>query len=364
MSWRERVRKELRSMSAYPAPKWSCAVKLDANESPFIPSPEFSTALAEAVQGAPLNRYPDAHASNLRALIAADLHQPEDRLVLGNGGDEIIGLLCQTFAEPANGQPRASIVYPAPGFVVFRSAAIAAGMNVVEASLGPRMEADAEDLSDKIESTNPNLVFLASPNNPTGTVWPRAVVEELVKSHPGPLWILDHAYLAYGGDDLTSLVESTDSCAVLRSYSKVGFAGLRIGVLIARPEVCAEIEKLRLPYNVGVLNQLAGALAIGRFRAELSTHVKEIVNERERVRTALEAMTGVEVFPSGANLLLMRVKNAAEVWRELVERSVLVRLFDSGRLAGCLRVTIGTVEENDRFLAALRAANPKPYDGD
>jgi histidinol-phosphate aminotransferase len=355
MSWRDRVREELGPLSPYHVPPVTVAVKLDANESPYAPPPALLEALAEEVRAAPLHRYPDPRAIALRALVAADLRQAPERLVLGNGGDELIGLLCSTFARPRPGQARAVVAYPAPAFAVFRTAAAAAGMDVVEAPLGPRFEPDEAALAGALARTPPSVVFLTTPNNPTGTVWPRAAVERIVAAHPDAIVVVDQAYGAYGGEDLRDLVDAHPHCVLLRTYSKVGLAGLRVGVLVAQPEVAHEVEKVRPPYNIDVLTQRAAVLVLGRFRASLEAHVAEVVAERERLGRALAAMAGVEVFPSGANLVLVRVGDAGRVWQGLLERSVLVRNLDRpGALAGCLRVTVGRPEENERFLAALR----------
>lgn len=359
MTWRSRVRPELAALSAYHVPPLACPVKLDANESPYPPSPAFAAALGEALAHAPLHRYSDPRAGHLRTLCARELGQPEDRLLFGNGSDELIGLLCQTFAAPSDGrgaQPGA-VAYPGPTFVVYRTAAVAAGLTVCEAPLGPRFEADPDALTEVIDRVHPNLVFVATPNNPTGTRWPRAALERLVFEHPDTVVVIDEAYAVYGGESHLDLVERAENCLVMRTYSKVGLAGLRLGVLVGQQAILSEVEKVRPPYNLGLLPQLAGELALGPFADELSAHVAEVVREREHLAEALRALPGVEAFPSSANLILLRVAEAQRVWRHLVEQGVLVRNLDRpGPLSGCLRVTVGTPEENHRFLAALTDA--------
>ena len=354
-AWRERVRAALRETAPYHVPAVTVEVKLDANEHPYPPPPGLLDAIVEALRDTPLHRYPDPRASRLRALVADDLGQPGDRLVLGNGADELIALLCSTFGEPRPGAARASILYPAPSFVVFRNAAIASGLAVIEAPLGPGFAADADALDDAIARERPNLVFLATPNNPTGTVWPRPLVERLVERHPDVVMVLDQAYAMYGGDDFLDLVDRHPHCVVLRTYSKIGLAGLRLGVLVAQPQVAHEVEKVRPPYNLGLLPQRAAVVALSRFAGALRSHVAEVVAERERLALALAALPGVEVFPSGANLLLVRVADARRVWQSLLDHSVLVRRFDAGALADCLRITVGTPPENRRLLEALAA---------
>lgn len=357
MSVLDRVRPALRAIAPYHLPAVVAEVKLDANESPYPPAPELLSAFAEAARTVHFERYPDAGARRLRALVAKDLGQAPERLVFGNGADESIGLLCQAFAAPQHDGRPGAIAYPGPSFVVYRTAALAAGLDVVEAPLGPRFEADPAALDAAIRRANPNLVFLATPNNPTGTRWDRGDVERIVAAHPDVLVVIDEAYAAYARESFLDLVDRYENCAVLRTYSKLGLAGLRLGVLVAQPHVAHEVDKVRPPYNLGVLPQLAGELALGPFRATLDAHVEAVIAERGRLFAALAAMAGVEVFPSAANLLLVRVADAPGVWPRLVERGVLVRNLDRpGALAGCLRVTVGTPEENARFLAALAEA--------
>jgi histidinol-phosphate aminotransferase len=356
-SWRDRVRDGLRGLDPYHVPVDPVEVKLDANESPYPPPPGLLDEIAEAVRHAPLHRYPDPSASRLRALVADDLGQPPERLVFGNGSDELIALLCQTFAEPPPGRERGAVVYPAPSFVVFRTAALAAGLEPREAALGPRFEPDAGAVDAAVRGSDANLVFIATPNNPTGTRWPRDALERLVADHPSTVVIVDEAYGAYSGETHLDLIDRYPHCAILRTYSKVGLAALRLGVLVAQPELAHELEKVRAPYNLGLLPQLAGELAIGRYRAPLAAGVAEVIAERERLARALARLPGVEVFPSAANLLLLRVARAFEVWTRLLQQSVRVRNLDRpGALRGCLRVTIGIPEENRRFLEALTSA--------
>jgi histidinol-phosphate aminotransferase len=275
-------------------------------------------------------------------------------LVIGNGSDELLALLCQTFAEPRPGKRAACLVYPGPSFVVYRTAALAAGMVPVEAPLGPRFEPQPEALAEAIAREDPTLVFVATPNNPTGTLWPLETLEQLARAHRRCVFLIDEAYVVYSGVSAMHLVDELEHVAILRTYSKIGLAGLRIGCLIAQPALCAEVEKVRPPYNLSTLDQTAATVAIRRFGPELVRAAAEVVSQREVLAAALERRPGVEVFPSAANLLLVRVAEATRVWKGLLERGVLVRCFDRpGPLAGCLRVTVGTAAENGRFLIAL-----------
>jgi histidinol-phosphate aminotransferase len=358
MSWRELVREPLRAARAYSVPQVAGAVELDANESPFALSAAAQATLARALAVPELNRYPDTGASELRQVVAAQLGVEGAALAFGNGSDELIGLLCAAFGAPRD-RRAPSVVYAAPGFVVFKTAALAHGLEVVEAPLGPRFEPDASALLDAVARARPNLIFLATPNNPTGTMWPRAVVKELLARHPDTITVVDEAYLAYGGaPSCIDLALAVPHCLVLQTLSKIGMAGLRVGYLVGQPEVVAEVEKVRPPYNLGTLAQRAAAALVAGHRDELEARAAEVVRERERLAAALARLPSLEVFPSGGNFLLVRTARARALWDALCARGVLVRLFDAGALAGCLRITVGTPAEDDALLAALGATLP------
>ena len=353
-AWRDLVRVSLRGESAYHVPVPSVIrVKLDANESPFGLSEAARASVAAALTEPSLNRYPDAHAVALKAVLASKLGVSPEHLSLGNGSDETLGLLCAAFGEPRDGRP-ARVVIPWPSFVVYRTAALAAGLVPVEVPLGRDFAADPAALLDAVKRERPNLVFLATPNNPTGTVWPRELIETLCSEHPDVITVVDEAYLPYS--DQPSCIELTriyPHCVVVQTLSKVGLAGLRVGYLVAHPEVIATVEKVRPPYNLNSLSQRAATVIVSHHADELEAHYRVIRGERERLRTALTAH-GLEVFPSQANLLLVRSPNATELWRQLGARGIAVRNFDRpGPLAGCLRITVGTPQENDELLAAL-----------
>ncbi|HEY1584512.1 MAG TPA: aminotransferase class I/II-fold pyridoxal phosphate-dependent enzyme, partial [Polyangia bacterium] len=317
-------------------------------------------AMARELATVALNRYPDATAGELRRALAARAGCAVEELMLGNGSDELIALLCATFAEPRAGQTRGKIAYAVPGFVVFRTAALAHGLEPIEVPFGPRMEADEAALFAAIAEHKPNLVFLATPNNPTGTQWSRATVVKLVEQHRDVITVVDEAYLSYcDARSCVDLALANANCVVLQTLSKIGLAALRVGLLIGRREVLAAVEKVRPPYNLSTLAQRAALKLVVDFKAELESHFEEVKHQRRALYDALgqlDQTAGLEVFPSGGNFLLVRAKDARALYDALVERGVLVRLFDSGLLAGCMRITIGTPDENSWLLDAIKAA--------
>lgn len=356
------VRAPVRATGGYQVPHpRGIRIKLDANEMPFALPTEVRDELARELAAVELNRYPDPGHRELRAELSHQVGVGTDALLVGNGSDEIIQLLITCFAEPRKGQLRARVAYPTPTFVVFRGAALAVGCEPVEIATDPEADfaLDPAVLERAVADTRPNLIFFARPNNPTGTLWPSHLVAELARRHPDMLVVSDEAYAAYAGDGMVAMLPELPNLLVMQTLSKVGLAGLRVGYLCGRPELIAELEKVRAPYNVGALNQRAALFILRHHRGLLLRRCADVVVERERLAAALDQMPALRVFSSQANLLLFRIGTpgdgrATAVWQRLCERGILVRNFDRpGPLSGCLRVTIGSTDENEAFLAAL-----------
>jgi histidinol-phosphate aminotransferase len=363
VSLQDLVTRALRGSAAYHVPRpANVRAKLDANELPYPLPAEAAGALARELATVPLHRYPEANPVELRRFLATDLGVAADQLAFGNGSDELIALLCATFGEPRKGNSRARVLYPDPSFVYYAIAARAHGVDAVEVTLDDDLQLDFELVADAMTGARPNLAFFALPNNPTGTLWPPEQVAELAVRFPDTLVVADEAYLAYGGRTLLPRLPELPNLIVMRTLSKVGMAGLRLGFVIAAPAIITELEKVRPPYNLGSLNQRAALWILQHQREWLAERVRDVVGERERLRVALAAFPELRVFPSAANLLLVRVGKAGDgragrVWKALGERGILVRNFDRpGPLAGCLRITPGTPAENDLLLAELPAA--------
>jgi histidinol-phosphate aminotransferase len=360
VAWKELVRMPLRGAPAYHVPAHPNAIKLDANESPYALSRAALDSMARELAQAALHRYPDAASLELRRLLAGRQGIAVEQLMLGNGSDELIALLCATFAEPRAGNKEAGAAYAVPGFVVYRTAALAHGMTPIEVPFGPGFVADEEVLLRTVAERKPNLVFLATPNNPTGTVWKRSTVEKLLAQHPDVITVVDEAYLAYGdAKSCVDLALEHPHCLVLQTLSKIGLAALRLGLLIGRTEVLAAVEKVRPPYNINTLSQQAAWRLLTDHKEEIESHFDEVKRERARLAEAIAGMRGIEAFPSGGNFLLVKAHGEGggrKLQEALIDRGVLVRLFDAGALAGCMRITVGTPEENGWLLDALKAA--------
>jgi histidinol-phosphate aminotransferase len=352
MSDRLPPRDDLRELEGYHSPQLDVPVRLNTNESPFAPPPEFVDAWLDALRAAPLNRYPDRAAGELRAALAGQLDQPVERLFCANGSNEVLQTVLLTFG----GAGRAAAVFE-PTYALHSHIARISGTRVVVGERSADFTVDPSTARALLAEHRPAVVFLCSPNNPTGTVEPTATVEALLDATDG-LVVVDEAYGEFADRSTIELVADERPLIVARTYSKVwSMAALRLGFCVAPPRVVRELEKVVLPYHLAVPTQLAGVLAL-RYGREMDERVALLVRERERLRIELDAVDGVTVFPSGANFLLLRVHgDGYEVWQRLVERGVLVRDFSRWpRLDECLRVTVGTPQENDVLLAALREA--------
>lgn len=350
-------RDSLKALEGYHSPQLDVDVRLNTNESPYPPPPAFVAAWLAELGAAPLHRYPDRSASELRAALAARLDQPVERIFCANGSNEVLQTILLTYGGP----DRLALVFE-PTYALHEHIARITATPVVLGERGDGFAIDPDDARARIDAEQPDVVFLCSPNNPTGTVDDRELLEVVLDAAPG-LVVVDEAYGEFAHRSALDLVGDDVPLVVVRTYSKVwSLAGLRLGLCVAPPRVVAELEKVVLPYHLDFATQIAGTVAL-RFGAEMERRVALLVEERERLFVELGDRDGITVFPSGANFLLFRIERGrpAEgghaVWEAMVRHGVLVRDFSRWpRVEGCLRVTVGTPAENDVFLAALDAA--------
>lgn len=356
--WSALLRPELAELSSYvPAHPPGVRVRLDANEAPPHPSPRVAEAVARAVGRTALERYPDARMSELKARIAERTGARADELLVGTGSDEVIALLMTALARPRAPAPQPVVVAPTPTFVMYRVTARAHGWKAVEVPLDARWDLDVAAMKRAMEMMRPGVVFVASPNNPTGNRVTDERLAALLEAAGDALVVVDEAYVDYAaGGSLRAWRQRFPRLAVLRTLSKVGLAALRIGWLEADEALVRELDKARQPFNVSATSQAAAAAVLAEAWTEVRAHVEAVARERARVAAAIGAMPGFEVTPSQANFLWVGTpRPAAEVYEALLARGVLVRSFHAagGRLAHRLRVTIGTAAENDALLDAL-----------
>ena len=347
----------LAELSAYTPHSGEYEVRLDANEAPPLLSDAAKRRLAEAAARVKWERYPDATATELRRALASYSGVSAEEILVGDGSDEVITMLLSALSQPRDRADGALIMTTTPTFVMYRMSARVRGQRVLEVPLDAHWDLAQDSMQRGIELTPPNVIFIASPNNPTGNRMDRARLERVIQSAPKSLVVIDEAYVPYSDGDQLELYRRYENVAVMRTLSKVGFAALRVGWLIARPALVAELDKVRLPYNMNSVAQLLGKLAVTELLPEIRAIITSVVTERDRVGRALSQLPGITVTPSDANFLWFRAERpAADLFQGLGARGVLVRSFHQrgGRLAHQLRVTIGTPAENDRFLGCLR----------
>ena len=349
---RPQPRDDLRALEGYHSPQVEVDVRLNTNESPYAPPQAFVDRWLASLNDVAWNRYPDRAANQLRDALGHFLGQPAERLLCGNGSNEVLQTLLLTYG----GAGRDALMFE-PTYALHSQIARGTGTGVVAGERRPDFAIDPVDGAALIAQRRPAVVFVCSPNNPTGTVEPRATVEALSEACAavGALLVVDEAYGEFSPWSALELVDSERPIAVVRTYSKVwSLAGVRLGFAVAPEWVIAELEKVLLPYNLSVPTQVAGTVALD-FVDDMERRVATLVEERGRLFAALSALDGIEVFPSGANFLLFRIeRDAHDIWKRLLKHSVLVRDFSEWpRVEACLRVTVGTPEENDAFLAAL-----------
>lgn len=349
-------RDDLRALEGYHSPQLDVSVRLNTNESPFPPPPEFVDAWTTALRDAPLHRYPDRAAGDLRAALGARLGQPAERVFCANGSNEVLQTLLLTYG----GAGRKAALFE-PTYALHSHIARITATEVVVGERRADYTIDPAAALGLVEREQPTLTFVCSPNNPTGTVEPFDTIEAILGATAG-IVVVDEAYGEFAPRSALELVRDDGRLVVVRTYSKVwSMAALRLGYAVGPAWMIEELDKVVLPYHLDVATQLAGRLALD-LADEMDDRVQRLVDERERVAEELGAIGGIEVYPSGANFVLFRVQpdragGGHAVWQRMVDHGVLVRDFSRWpRLAECLRVTIGTPEENDAFLGALRAA--------
>lgn len=351
----ELLRPELADFKPYTPDAGSYRVRLDANEAPPLFPAAVRDRLSQALSAISFERYPDATARGLRAAVAARLGVTPEEVLLGVGSDELIAILLTALSHARKASDPPTVLTTTPSFVMYRMTARLRGQRVVEVPLDARWELAEEAMLRALEMAPPHVVFVATPNNPTGTAAPPERLERLIQAAPGSLFVVDEAYVDYSDRHLLDLYRRYENVVVLRTLSKVGFAALRVGWLVGRKELVAELDKVRLPYNLGTPSQSLAALVLGELWPDVAAVVETVKSERTRVAGALPAL-GIEVTPSQANFLWVKTpRPAGEVFEELRRKGVLVRSFHDkgGRLAHQLRITIGTPAENDELLRCL-----------
>ena len=354
-AWLKHIRQDVQSMHAYAIQDSTGMVKLDAMENPFTLPPELQKQLGERLGALALNRYPGDRVNVLRAQLAKYADMPEGfEIMLGNGSDELITLISMACDVPG-----ANFLAPVPGFVMYAMSAQLQGVAFQGVPLTANFELDEAAMLQAIATHKPAVVYLAYPNNPTGTLWNAEVIERIVvaQGQQGGLVVMDEAYQPFASQTYMDRITTHGHVLLMRTLSKFGLAGVRIGYMVGPKALIAEIDKVRPPYNISVLNCECALFAL-EHASVFAAQAGQIRQEREKLSQALAVLPGVQVFPSQANMLLVRMPDATKCFEGMKTKGILVKNVSKMHplLADCLRMTVGTADENNQLLAALQAS--------
>jgi histidinol-phosphate aminotransferase len=349
----KRIRQDVKSMQAYAIQDSAGMVKLDAMENPHRLPADLQKALGERLGALALNRYPGDRINTLRSRLADYAGMPEGYdIMLGNGSDELISLLALACDVPG-----ASILAPLPGFVMYAMSAQLQGLAFHGVPLTADFELDEAAMLAAVTEHKPAIVYLAYPNNPTGNLWNAEVIEKIVLAQgaQGGLVVMDEAYQPFASQTYMDHITRHSHVLLMRTLSKFGLAGVRLGYMIGPMALIAEIDKVRPPYNISVLNAECALFALEHTEV-FAAQAQDLREQRERLLKALAAVPGVRPFPSEANMILARVPDAAKAFDGLKAHRVLIKNVSKMHplLNNCLRLTVGTAQENDQMLAALK----------
>ncbi|MBM3237190.1 histidinol-phosphate transaminase [Candidatus Poribacteria bacterium] len=349
MNLKKFTRSNLADLRPYEVKDVPYRIKMDANENPFDLPKEIKEILASELLKHSFNRYPDPTAKELRAKLSEQLRVNIEQIVMGNGSDELISYLITAF-----GRDDARVVFPAPTFSMYEILAKVAGVEVRSASLTEDFDISVDKLIAELKSGGTNLVFFSYPNNPTGNCFDRQGIIDFLE-RDDTIVIVDEAYYEFSGKTFLPILNQYPNLVILRTFSKAyGLAGLRVGYMIAHPDIISEIHKVRLPYNLNSFSQKV-ALKLLEHSHQAAAQISVILKEHERIFQSLAQLDHIHPFPTDANFVLFRTEEDADsLFEHLLTRGILIRnLNRPGLLRNCLRVTVGTPEENNAFLNGL-----------
>ncbi len=341
------VKDNVRSLHPYEVKAYPCDIKLDANESPYplTLSPRVRSEFNRVLRV--LNRYPDPEARRLRGALSRTLKVRIDNILHGNGSDELIYYLITTFGGP--------VMYPVPTFSMYGVIAQALGEERIEVPLDRDFDIDVDRILTAIRRHRPKLIFLSSPNNPTGNCFSQERILEIIEytSHHPSLVVIDEAYQPFSKKgSLVHFIRNYGNVLIMRTLSKIGLAALRVGFIIAQEDIIREVNKVRLPFNLNSISQ-AVALAIMKDSETVRSNINMITSERRRLFLEMQQIDGIHPYPSDANFILFRAERVDAIFNGLIKKGILIRNM-KGAVDGCLRVTVGTPRENTIFLNTLK----------
>ncbi|HYA14802.1 MAG TPA: histidinol-phosphate transaminase [Syntrophales bacterium] len=343
------IRKEVLAQTGYRVDTTSCRIKMDAMENPFTIPPFLKEKLLEEMKKVSLNRYPEPGAPILRKRFAQHYGVDADMIMIGNGSDELIQTLCSAVIDSSS-----TVIVPLPTFVMYQIIAINTGHKVIEVPLDRSYDLDLDAMLAQIAGKSSVLTFLSYPNNPTGNCFSVEKMTTIMEKSQG-IVVVDEAYGIFSGKTLLPLLKKYDNLVILKTLSKVGLAGIRIGFLIGSPSLILELDKVRLPYNINALSQVAAGFYLDHMDI-FAGQTEEIVQRREELLNKLKKINGIKPYSSQANFIFFSCDfDTDRVYRNLIKEGVLIKNLNSpGVLTNCMRVTVGTREETNEFLKALK----------
>jgi histidinol-phosphate aminotransferase len=350
----EMVKKNIRELKAYKPEEILCPIRMEANENPFTINSSLKERVLESISRISLNRYPDSLATDLRKQISAKSGIKPESIIVGNGSDELIQMLITAFCENED-----KVLFPVPTFSMFGIIAKSFGVNTIEIPLASEWDIDLAEIKKSYEKNLPKIIFLSTPNNPTGNCFSENKILDIIEKTYS-LVVVDEAYADFCGKTFIDQLKHSKNLIILKTLSKVGMAGLRVGYLIASKEIINILHKIRLPYNSNSLSQAAAKVILTNNEI-VESQVQQIIKGREFLLEELKKLQdkeGITLFHSNANFILFKTEKDADIiHRKLTEEGVLIRNLNSeGPLKNCLRVTVGRPEENDAFIKALKIA--------
>jgi len=353
MKLKDLISKNIWQQKGYVAPEDQGTVKLDANENPFPLQEPLKKKMLQEMRQVFFNRYPEAGALRLREKYADYFGVKKDMLLLGNGSDELIQLLCLALKGRIHG-----VMIPAPTFSMYKIIAVNTGNKTVEVPLDKDFDLDVAAMRKKIRPTFPALIFLSYPNSPTGNLFSRQKIEALIKTTPGFV-VIDEAYADFSGQSLLPLLKKYKNLIFLKTLSKAGLASMRIGFLIGPRDLVAQLDKVRLPYNVNTLSQVAAKFFLDH-RQAFQAQIAQIVKNRDDLYLKMKKINGINAYPSQANFIFFSCAfDADSVYASLTAAGIVVKNLNSATMRNCMRVTVGSREENEAFLKHLKKATSK-----
>ncbi len=348
------VVKGIFDQSGYMTPETDCAIKMDANENPFTIQEPLRKKLLQEMGRVDLNRYPAAGAPRLRERFAKYYGVNKNMIMPGNGSDELIQILCTAMKGKIKG-----VLIPVPTFSMYKIIATNTGNKVVEVPLDTNFDLDVGAIIGRIKNNFPSLIFLSYPNSPTGNLFSTRKIEAIIKKTPG-LVVIDEAYAAFSGRSLLSLIKKYDNVIFLNTLSKLGMASIRLGFLVGNKDMIAQLDKVRLPYNINSLSQTAANFFLD-YQREFSKQIDEIAKRREELYWGMKEISGIKPYPSRANFIFFSCSfDSNRIYSKLIAEGIMVKNLNIPPLMpNCMRVTVGNKKENETFLKALKSVTRK-----